>query len=236
MSEHQTVSGFEMENVSRYAALAVGSFAITALVAILMNGAVAVLAGLGATTAFGTRMTRISLRNFVRSYGLVVMAATLAALLVTSQLKPGVFALLLVIHAMVSYFVRTLKNMGRLGIELVMLITVLGSFAYGPKTGAILGAVALLMDYVFSARFSYFAPITMTAYALVGLLAANFTSFGITTVGIAATIIYNLVTSLIIIIFARGNPEKCLIFGLSDTVFNLALFTAVAPWLLSVVR
>ena len=164
-----------------------------------------------------------------------LLAAILAALLALSSVKPVVFIVLFAVHIATCFFLRPLKNAAGLGIELVMLITVLGSFAYGAKIGALLWGTAMLLDYAASMRFSLFSPVTITAYALTGLLAGNFSHFGITAVGIAATIIYNLATSFIIMAFMGGHIEKCARFGISDLAVNIALFTTIAPFLAQII-
>ncbi|MEK6854029.1 MAG: hypothetical protein AABX60_01720, partial [Nanoarchaeota archaeon] len=68
----------------------------------------------------------------------------------------------------------------------------------------------------------------------IGLIAGSFASAGITSVGVTATIIYNLATSFIIVAFMGGHIDKCLRFGLSNLALNFMLFTSIAPWLLSI--
>lgn len=160
-----------------------------------------------------------------------MLLATVIALL---SPKFVVFAALFTTHILACFFLRTLKNTGRLGIELTMLITVLASFTYGAKTGALLGAAAMLIDYAASMRFSLFMPVTVSTYALIGAIAGNFAGLGITAVGIAAAAIYNIVTSAIIVMFMGGHIDKCARFGLTNIAANILLFTAVAPWLLAV--
>lgn len=181
---------------------------------------------------FARRIGILPVRSYVERYGLFVIPSVLAGLFVAFSLKPAVFVILFIIHGMLCLFLRTFKNTLRLGIELIMLITILGSFVYGATTGAILGVIAMLMDYALTARFSYFVPVTTLSYMLIGLLAVNFSGFGIVFVGIAATIIYNIITSFAIVAFMGGHLEKCLRFGISNIALNVVLFTAVAPRLL----
>ncbi len=175
------------------------------------------------------------LKGHLGRYGWIVIPPALAATFLASSIKPVVFAILFMLHGMACLFLTPLKNTARLGIELIMLITVLGSLAYGPKTGALFGAAAMLMDYALTARLSYFVPVTTAAYALIGTFAGNFSAYSITTIGIAATVIYNIVVSVIIVAFMGGQIEKCLRFGISNIALNAMLFTSVAPWLLQAV-
>ena len=235
---------FELEDLAKKLAIATLSFLSSAVVALwvrhmLKNNSVLTFLLLGAlffSMLFTMSFAKVHIRDYVEKYGWLVIPPALAAIFAISSLKPLVFVVLFILHALACFFLRTLKNTARLGIELIMLITVLGSFVYGPKTGALLGATAMLMDYALSARFSYFVPITTAAYALIGLFAGSLAGLGITTVGIAATIVYNIVTSFIIVAFMGGHMDKCLRFGLSNLVLNFVLFTMIAPGLLSMLK
>ena len=232
----------ELEDIFRYIAIIIVSFLSTALVSILvknlMRNNITLLILLSivvfVSMFFAMRLVRVYLRSYAERYGWLVIPSALAALFLLSSVKAVVFVGLFVVHALACFFLRALKNTARLGRELILLITVLGSFVYGAKTGALLGATAMLMDYALSARFSYFVPITTAAYVIIGLVAGSFAGLGITTVGITATIIYNLVTSFIIVAFMGGHLDKCLRFGLSNLALNFVLFTAFAPKLQSI--
>ncbi len=232
----------ELGDVAKYGMIVVVSFIITALLGIWVRSLLRsnivltlLLAAVMFTSAFfAMRVARTHVSKYIQKYGWLVIPPALASLLILSSAKPVVFLVLFVLHALACFFLRTLKNTARLGIELIMLITVLGSFVYGPKAGALLGATAMLMDYALSARLSYFVPVTTAAYVLIGLLAGSFSAAGITAVGVTAAIIYNLVTSFIIVAFMGGHFDKCLRFGLSNIALNFVLFTAVAPKLLSI--
>ena len=234
--------GFEISDVIRYLLIVLVSFISTFVVASAVRSIVRnniVLTILLATALFfsaffAMRVAKAYLRSYFQKYGLLVIPPALAALFLLSSIKPVVFVLLFMLHGLACFFLKTLKNTARLGIELIMLITVLGSFVYGPKAGALLGAAAMLMDYALTARFSYFVPVTTAAYAFIGLIAGSFASAGITSVGVTATIIYNLATSFIIVAFMGGHIDKCLRFGLSNLALNFMLFTSIAPWLLSI--
>ena len=231
----------EAGDIAKSLLIMIMSFLLTGLAAITFKHAIksnltaTILLAFAAFVSifFSIRVAKEHLRRYVGRYGWLAIPPALAALFAASSLKPMVFFALFLMHSAACVFLRTLKNTARLGIELIMLITVLGSFAYGPKTGALLGGAAMLMDYALTARFSYFVPVTTGGYMLIGLLAGNFSSSGITAVGITAAVIYNLVTSFIIVAFMGGHIEKCIRFGVSNIALNFMLFMTIAPWLLS---
>lgn len=239
----RAIINLDTGDVARYSLIMITSFIATIAIATIARHVIR--NNLGLTILLGAsilisvflamRFAQVHVKGYVERYGWFVIPPALAALFMFSSLKPVVFVMLFMAHGLVCFFLKTLKNIARVGIELIMLITILGSLAYGPKTGALLGATAMLMDYILTARLSYFAPITMSSYALIGLLAGNFSAYGITTIGVAAAVIYNAVTTSIIVTFMGGNLDKCLRFGISNIAINAMLFASVAPWLLSIV-
>jgi len=243
MEESQSVAkssflfGLETSAMAKCALIAAGSFistiAITGMARNNFGMTALITAMLFLPAVFAIKVAKAHIRRRFTAYGLLVIPPAMAAILMMTSLKPVAFTILFLLHALACLFLRTLKNTARIGIELIMLITVLGSFVYGAKAGAMFGVGAMLMDYALTARLSYFAPLTIGAYALTGLLASSFSGFGITAVGIWATAIYNIITSFIIVTFMGGQPDKCLRFGISNIALNAALFATVAPWLLS---
>ncbi|MBI3036397.1 hypothetical protein HYY73_01385 [Candidatus Woesearchaeota archaeon] len=234
----------EMGDLTRNLLIVIASFLATAIISVLIKHLlksnivmmILLVAAAIVSMFFAMRIAKLYVKGYVERYGGLVIPPAMAAIFVVSSLKPVVFAVLFLLHSAACVFLRQLKNTARLGIELTMLITILGSFVYGAKIGALLGATAMLMDYAMSARFSYFSPVTTGTYILIGLFAGNFSSFGITAVGIAAAVVYNLATSFIIVAFMGGHSEKCFRFGLSNIALNFVLFTTAAPWLLSILK
>lgn len=163
-------------------------------------------------------------------------AVSATFLIVIGLLFSKTFALLaalLIAHAAMSFAFRKFKKY-KIGIETVMLITILSALAYGAKTGAIIGAIAMFMDYIFSMRFSYFVLVTTTTYALIGYAAAFFAEYSITTVGVVMVVVYNIITSFIIISFMGGHIDKCARFAITNLLWNIALFWSVAPAMLKI--
>jgi hypothetical protein len=233
---------FEVGNLTKSLSIIILSFVSSALVGLVIKhflknslGVVIFIAIVTIISVFFVmQAARTHVRAYFEVYGWLVIPPALAAIFMISSLKPLAFFVLFLIHALAAIFLRALKNNARIGIEFVLLITVLGSFVYGPKVGALLGPVAMLMDYALSTRLSYFAPVTITSYALIGFLAGSFAHLGIATVGIAAAVGYNIVTAFIILVFMGGNLDKCLRFGFSNVAINAVLFMTVAPFMLSI--
>jgi hypothetical protein len=173
--------------------------------------------------------------KFIGKYIPVIMLGIIAALFFLSLTSFFILALLLMLHALSSIVLRVFKR-NNFGFELVLLITVLSGVAYGAKTGAIMGSIAMLMDYIFSGRLSIFSIITIPTYALIGMLSSTFSYINILTLGIALSIFYNLFTWIFIIGFMGGDISKCVRFGITNLLFNIFVFGAFAPTFLMIMR
>ena len=163
-------------------------------------------------------------------------AVTAVALAVAGLLFSKTFAVLsalIILHAVLSFAFKRLKKY-RIGMETVMLLTITSAFAYGAKTGAIMGAAAMLLDYIFSMRFSYFTIVTTGTYAAIGYAAAFFAQYSIATVGMVMVVIYNIVTTFTIVNFMGGHIDKCIRFGMTNFLWNIALFSSAAPLMIKI--
>ncbi len=242
MSEHNNAISFELGDVAKKLLMAFGSFMATVMLALFIKHffrnnvgfAIAMLAVLFFSLSMAVRFARTRIKEYLKGYGWFIIPSALTAILVIASLKPLVFVMLFLLQALTCIFFKELKNNARVGIEFSTLITILASFVYGGKVAALLGPLAVLTEYALTARFSYFTPVTTMAYALIGFFAGNFSGLGITAVGIAAAVIYNIITSVVIVSFMGGHLEKCLRFAFTNIPINIMLFAAVAPKLQSI--
>lgn len=171
------------------------------------------------------------LRIYLRKYIVVIAIGSLTAVMALSLTKFVFLAFLLFIHIAMSIFLKTFKR-HHVGIEIVLLITVLSGVAYGPKVGAFMGALSMLLDYIFSARISMFSIVTIPAYALIGVLASVFASANLFILGMGLAVFYSLFTWIFILGFMGGDIDKCIRFAVTNLVFNAIVFSIFAPNLL----
>ncbi len=142
---------------------------------------------------------------------------------------------LIIINVFSSSALKTLRR-NEIGIEMVMFSTVMSGVVYGPAVGAVMGATAMIIDYVFATRFSLFSVVTIPSYAAVGALSPLLFRFmGITTLGIAMTVAYVIASNLVICWLMGGHVEKSIRFGATNIAFNIFVFTAIAPFVLRIV-
>jgi hypothetical protein len=165
-------------------------------------------------------------------YGSIIVAVLIGASLLISR-NASVMVALFMLHATTSFFLRHIKN-NRIGIELNLLIAIVAGVVYGPKAGALLGGLAMLFDYVFSLRFSYFCLVTIPTYAAIGFATGILQPESIFFAGMVGAFAYNFVSSGIIVTFLGGHISKCVRFAMTDIAFNMLLFSSVAPAVVSI--
>lgn len=236
---NDTKLGFGI-NPLRYAAVGLTTAILTAVAVLVLKGFVSehpvisimlLLASVPLFLPFNKVMIPYT-KAFFSKYVLVIVPAILVTVGFLSLTKYFLLAFLLLLHIAMSVFLRVLKK-NHIGVEIIMLITVLSGMAYGPKVGAIMGATSMIIDYVFSGRFSYFCIVTIPTYAAIGAISGGAAAANIVTFGVIATIAYNLFTWIFIIGFMGGHIDKCIRFGATDLAFNAVVFSAFAPTLLA---
>lgn len=139
--------------------------------------------------------------------------------------------ILLLVNIALGLLVRPFKYF-LAGIEIVTLITITTSLAYGGFVGMITGAIALITNLITIARITPRVFIFIPTMIVLAWIAPFFSGLGITAVGIAANLVYNFIVVLSVI-FLGGDLPKGLIYVAINTVFNVFLFTAIAPGLLA---
>jgi len=166
-----------------------------------------------------------------------VAATTVALIILLIPLRHYfLLILLLAINVATSAFLKDLRR-NEIGIEMVMFSTVISGVLYGPAIGAVIGAVSMVIDYAFATRLSLFSIITVPSYAAAGYIAGLVgDSMNITQLGIVITIIYVLFTNTIIVAFMGGTLGKSIRFAATDIAFNAVVFSAAAPYVISLTR
>jgi len=139
-------------------------------------------------------------------------------------------AALLLANIIIGLIIRPFKYV-LAGIEIVTLITIVTSFAYGSLAGVIVGTIALIIAFIAIARFTPRALIFIPTMMILAWIAPFFSALGVTAVGIGAAIAYNFVV-LLSIVFLGGDLPKGIIYIIINIAFNIFLFTAIAPGLL----
>ncbi len=118
-----------------------------------------------------------------------------------------------------------------IGVEAVMFCTVITSITFGPVTGSIMGALLMTINYIGEKRFSQYFPLTLLLYAIIGYAAFYIQISNIIVLGLILTVIYNIVSSIIVYFFG-ANMRTVLVFNLVNILFNLFLFSTFGGFFL----
>ena len=165
-------------------------------------------------------------KNFLK---LVILAVLFWAVLffLGQTLKPFFFiAIFLLLSSVSLIYNRWLKT--SLGIEFVMLSTVMTARVYGPIPGAIVGFIGLTAAEIIGTGFNARTLISLGAIAIIGLITPFFSSLSILAAGMILTIIYD----LMIIPFyqlAGSSPGRSALFVVTHIIWNLWVFAVMAP-------
>ncbi len=183
---------------------------------------------------------KLNLEQYVTKKNILIMSLMLISLLTYMINRPIFFVFLLIFIGAVSMVVDRLISMFFFyaqmgyGFELILLVTVISGIAYGSVAGMIVGGLSITLGYILSRRLSIFSIVTVPSYMIIGFLAHYFSNYNIVTVGVLFAILYNMIVSLIIIPVLGAKPVKCLIFGITNVLFNVFMFSRFGDWLLGV--
>ncbi len=142
-------------------------------------------------------------------------------------LKPFFFiAIFLLLSSVSLIYNRWLKT--SIGIEFVMLSTVLTARVYGPIPGAIVGFVGLTAAEIIGTGFNARTLISLVAIAFIGLITPFFSSMSILAAGIILTLIYDLII-IPFYLLAGSSPGRSALFVITHIIWNLWVFYVLAP-------
>lgn len=117
--------------------------------------------------------------------------------------------------------------------ELVKLFTVLAAVAYGIFPGIFVGVASTLFGRILSGRIDHRMIFSISAIAVISILAAAFSNSDIFVLGLALTIVYHIITAPFSLLMGDNPGFGALYIG-SNIVFNIFFFAKIAPLLLPV--
>lgn len=124
----------------------------------------------------------------------------------------------------------------QLGIEFIMLATVISGYVYGPFVGAIVGFFTFALATYFSGFFSHTLVISFVMITLVGAIAPLFSNTTIKTAGITLTLIYNIIFIPIYIGWFRGRVTRIFMFSITHILWNIWVFSTIAPFIMTFLK
>jgi len=140
-----------------------------------------------------------------------------------------VMALFIIIGILSMMYNRWIKV--SLGVELIMVGTVLTAVAYGRFPAIIVGFVALFFAEMLSDRFTYSTFISFIGLFVVAMVVPLFGSSSITAIGIWMTLMYDIII-LPGYVLLGSSPWRSLLFFVTHIMFNAWVFIVIAPRIL----
>lgn len=155
----------------------------------------------------------------------IISAIILALFLVFGS---SFILVILIISSLVLSYVMGVWRLKAIGIELVLLISVLAGMSYGPLTGAVIALLLITIHMIATQHVNVYLLWVIPGYAVVGYLAGT-TELSITYFGLLATLGLNAFNLVLTALIFRANVAKFMPFAFTNVIFNAALFLFVAP-------
>jgi len=164
--------------------------------------------------------------------------ATMAALLVGLGLlsfAAGIFGhfifiVLILAEIALAFFVGVFE-FKKIGVELVTFTTVLAGIVYGPVVGLALGAILVTTHLILTKSLGPYILYCIPMMGVVGFLAGTLNAGDATTLGVALSLAYNLVTGGLGSVMMKDFFEE-LVWSGTNFALNYVLFLKVAPIIL----
>ena len=171
-----------------------------------------------------------SVLNFCKKAILIV----LPMLILFLMLKQFFIISFLIILSLTLSYCLGIWHIRGLGIELVLLVTVITGFSYGSIMALIVGLVLITFHMIVSQHAGVYLLWVIPGYSIAGFFSGT-TTLGIAYFGFIATLILNAVNFLITVIVCRENLGKFLPFSITNIFFNSLLFLYIAPHVMNFV-
>jgi len=153
----------------------------------------------------------------------------LAVLVILYALFKGVLILIVLIFLSLSMsFLVNHFKLRNIGIELVTLVAVLSGIKYGSTVSLILTFFLILYHLAAGGFFGPYWFWTIPAWSMAGFICGFFPNADVVKIGIYATIGINFNNVFFTGVASPGFLPKYLIYAISNVLFNIILFSAIA--------
>lgn len=147
--------------------------------------------------------------------------------------KVFIFVPLIILHILLSWL-RDNLNMKWIGIELILLNTVLAGVLLGIVGGIVMALLSVAINYIFSRKYTSYLLITLPIYVLIGIVSSFIPLQSLVLFGILITLLYNALS--FVLSFTMGAKSIGLvIFTVTNIAFNILLFSRFGPMIIGIV-
>ncbi len=123
-----------------------------------------------------------------------------------------------------------------LGIELGVFGTVICAALYGPLMGALVGLLAYPISIIYTKEEAKYLPVALFGIIVVAFAAGSVTlnPANLVTIGIALTILYDILTGGLYYYLYRAPVITGTIFAVTHIWFNYIIFSSLGTWVLNI--
>ncbi len=165
-------------------------------------------------------------------YALIAGVLALLAMLFRKDLRFLAAVVALTAAASISTFYQNFFK-SPVNFELIKLATILVSVSYGLIAGLAVGIISTIASKIISERLDHTSFSSIIGIAVVAVLAAMFSNIDIVTLGIGLTVVYHIITAPMQMAMGGTLAYGAVYVG-TNLLFNIALFSRLAPFLKSI--
>lgn len=144
------------------------------------------------------------------------------------------FIILLLIAIGALSLIHTIFTRNFIGFELCTLVTIIASMQYGLTVGVITGVTSITLGLILGRNVDGGIIISIIGFVLIAVAASFFTFKEIVFIGIALTIVYDILL-VAFYFFTGSNPFTLISYFVTHIIFNYLIFVSIAPIFISLV-
>jgi len=144
------------------------------------------------------------------------------------------FILLIFIAIGAFSLIHTIITRNHIGFELVTLVTIVSSMAYGAATGAIVGVASIVLGLILGKNMDAGIAVSVAGFILIAVVASMFKFSDILVIGIILTIVYDVMQ---IVFYSLAGSSLFTIFSyfVTHVLINAFVFVSLAPTFIGLV-
>lgn len=179
-----------------------------------------------------SKQNRIHVLRIIKSRYVLIIAVLILLVFSKSILKLAFILLLILLGGITQIYKRFLPI--SIGLELITFIAIIVTIAINPLIGIISACIMILISHIVTSHICKFMFVKMLVYSFVCLVSIVIAPLGISSVGLIATVIINILY-LVISLSLFANPRVWIDIpgNLINIAFNYFLFSNFGIYLLS---
>ena len=172
--------------------------------------------------------------RFISENRMLISIVSVILLVIFLVLGQSFILFILIVASVILSYMMGVWHIKGIGIELVLLSSIISGMMYGPIAGAVVALLLITIHMLSTQHVNVYLLWVIPAYAVAGYLAGT-TSMDIKQFGLFATLGLNAFNLLITALIFRANVGKFLPFAITNVLFNSVLFLFIAPGIMNAI-